>query len=741
MYKRLLPVFFFLFCLTESFAQVERPKERPVVGIVLSGGGAKGFAHVGMLKIIDSLGIPIDFVGGTSMGSVVGSMYALGYSPDQIEQIVQDVDWDELMSNPSPRKYQSYLNKQTDGRYLFKANLKGLSVYTPSGYINGQKMLAKLNEVSQNYHGYHNFLEDFPRKFLCITADLRTGKENVVTEGSLADAVRASVSFPSLFTPYRIDGELKVDGGTVNNFPVDRLKELGCDIIIGLSVQSPPKDTLGEISFVEVLEHMGVFSDVVKNQSRVELCDILLNPNMKGVSLTDFGNNRVITQLGEVEARLHLEELIKLKKRIDREPYYPEPYESPDSVTISSLRVNGLKKRTGVNIEDMFGVETGETHAIEDLEESQKIVYGTDRFNKVQYQLLGNGPDNREMLIDVEEKSTNTQVGFNLHFDSDFGAAIGLNLTMFDALLDGATFGLDAQLRTEPWAKIYYSFDRGKYPGFYVESKYYSAKPAIYIDKNFRGNVKLHDWSTYVALQYSIKRQFHFEVGVGVDYQNYNFDEVPDWVEDGLNVFHANWAIVKLESDNLNKRNFATSGSKIKVKGTVTQVLSENLEVFTFDPFIPISFDYVQAITPVKWFTVLPRARAGVTLGAESSFPYRFFTGSFGKNFDKNNRGFAGYRFMEYTVLEAGERDYPLNIASAEIEARFNTGGWGYVSLMGGFGSASLDIKNTFNYQQYFGGLGIGYSLNTIAGPIQFIVHKSTDYKEIYAYFSLGYWL
>ena len=276
-------------------------QERPVVGVVLSGGGAKGFAHVGMLKVLDSLGIPVDYVAGTSMGSVVGSLYALGYNPNQIEKIVTDIDWTSLMSDAPEREYLTHLNKTNFEKYLFKTNLQGLGIVPPSGFISGQKMIAKLNEVTQNYHGERDFMTDFPRKFLCVATDLRTGEETVFTHGSLPDAIRASVSIPSMFTPYRVDGELKVDGGMVNNFPSDHLKELGCDIIIGLSVQSSVQDSLGQISIIEVLEMMGMFIDTKSNDYRQSLCDIVIHPDMQGYGLTDFESNEIIVEITEAQ--------------------------------------------------------------------------------------------------------------------------------------------------------------------------------------------------------------------------------------------------------------------------------------------------------------------------------------------------------------------------------------------------------------------------------------------------------
>jgi NTE family protein len=723
-------------------------QDRPIVGVVLSGGGAKGFAHVGMLKVIDSLGIPVDYVAGTSMGSVVGSLYALGYNPHQIEEIVTDIDWTSLMSDAPEREYLTHLNKSNFEKYLFKTNLQGLGIVPPSGFISGQKMIAKLNEVTQNYHGERDFLTDFPRKFLCVATDLRTGEETVFTHGSLPDAIRASVSIPSMFTPYRVDGELKVDGGMVNNFPSDHLKALGCDIIIGLSVQSPVQDSLGQISIIEVLEMMGMFIDTKSNDYRQSLCDVVIHPDMQGYGLTDFESNEAIVEIGEIGANEKMDELVRIANQFKRYPKQEiAEYVPKDSVHISEITIDGLKRKSGVNILDKFGVEENETYAIEDLEYQLNVVYGSQRFKQVQYKLLEKDDGTFLMRIEVVEKESDTQVGINLHYDSDFGAAVGLGLIHYDAFIDGADLGIDLLLRNNIMARLYYDYDRGKYPGFYFESRYFNALPSVYDNKKFIGELGVNDWSNYLALQSSYKRRGNVKIGIGLDFQKYNFDRIPDWIDDPssgidysrLGLIHVHWAKVQIDIDNLDSKDFATKGFRLYAQGSLTQLLKESFGAFNFEPFAPLSIDYVQAWSPKKWLTILPRGRAGVTLANESTLPYKFFTGSFGRNNIQNNRNFPGYRFMELTVREDGVDYYPENIASAECAVRFQIGKFGYLSAMGGFGSASHELDRMF--QSYFGGIGASYSINTIFGPVQMVVHKSTDHKAVYTYLSFGYWL
>jgi len=719
------------------------PTDRPIVGLVLSGGGAKGFAHVGMLKILDSLGIPVDYVAGTSMGAVIGSLYALGYTPKQMDSLVTSIDWVDIMSDSPKRKYLSPLNKNTNSRYIIQTNIQGTKIISPSGFISGQKMLFLLNKVTQGYHGEKNFLTDFPRKFIAVVADLQSGEEDVFTHGSLPDVIRASVSIPTMFMPHRIDGRYKVDGGAVNNFPSNHLKELGCDIVIGFSVQSEEPDSLGEISIIDILEMTGMFVDTKSNEERQKLCDIVVHPDLKGFGLTDFTDNDTIIKLGVIGGREKITELQKIANLFKgKEIKTPPPYYFPDSVLINNISVTGLRRRNSNNIIDKFSIETGDSVSINDLDYQLNLLYGTERFKTIQYKLMPNENGSQDLILDVNERISETQVGVNLHFDSDFNAALGFNITKFEAGFDGATLGLDLLVRANFGARLYWDYDRGKYPGFYFESRFYNAKPSLYVDKLFLGELPYNDWSTFLAYQSTFYKKFNLKLGMALDLQLYDFSRIPELgaiINENLKTFHMNWIVLQMGLDDLNNRDFPTSGKKLEIEGRLTQLMKENLEVFTFDPFVVLHFDYKHAITPRKWLTFIPKVRAGTTLLNESSFPYRFFGGSFGRNNINFNRPYPGYRFMEYQVFEDGDWFWAQNIASAELSIRFNTGKLGYFTLMGGVGSASYNISNIFT--QYFSGFGLSYSLNTLFGPIQLVVHKSGEYSNVYGYISIGYWM
>ena len=207
-------------------------RQRPRVGLALSGGGAKGFAHIGVLKVLESAGVPIDCISGTSMGSIVGALYAIGYSVDEIEAIALESDWEDIFSDAITRRDRPIEQKLVEDRYLLSLPLVGTKIGLPRGLIAGQKVSALLDRLTLPVHGQTSFRE-LPIPFSCVATDIVTGEAVVLDSGFLPEAIRASMAIPSAFTPVEIDGRLLVDGMLVRNFPVQDVIDLGADLVVG----------------------------------------------------------------------------------------------------------------------------------------------------------------------------------------------------------------------------------------------------------------------------------------------------------------------------------------------------------------------------------------------------------------------------------------------------------------------------------------------------------------------------
>ena len=276
----------FVFC-QNLIAQTNDSITRPRVGVVLSGGGAKGFAHIGVLKVIEESGLPIDYIAGTSMGSIVGGLYSIGYSPETMIRLVKEQNWDAVMSDAIPRKYISVDDKILDRHYLATFPFRNRKIEMKSAIYDGAMVNLLLARLTSPVYNIRNYSE-LSVPFLCVAADIETAEAYEMTRGNLQRSIRASMSIPFYFTPVEVDGRLLIDGGMRNNFPAHNLRDKGLDIIIGVNVQRDfrKKDDLN--SLAKILDQMIAMTDIDANMKAQEDVDIHIKPNLSNFGMMDF---------------------------------------------------------------------------------------------------------------------------------------------------------------------------------------------------------------------------------------------------------------------------------------------------------------------------------------------------------------------------------------------------------------------------------------------------------------------
>lgn len=215
-------------------------EKNPKIGLVLSGGGALGFAHIPILKAIDSLGIPIDYIAGTSMGGIASALYSIGYSGEELEYLVKNVDWNEIFTDEPERDLKPYFIKKDDGFFQFHFGFDENVITPPTGLIRGQKISLFLSKLTYPFEKIKDF-DQLPIPFRCVAVDLLTANEVVLKSGSLSKAMRSTMAIPTIFNPVTWGDSLLIDGGLVNNVPVDVVREMGADYVIAVNVGRPLK--------------------------------------------------------------------------------------------------------------------------------------------------------------------------------------------------------------------------------------------------------------------------------------------------------------------------------------------------------------------------------------------------------------------------------------------------------------------------------------------------------------------
>lgn len=481
-------------------------KERPTVALVLSGGGAKGAAHVGVIRRIEELGIPVDIVLGTSMGGLVGALYSLGYTPDQMDTLMRNIDWGWALNDKLSRKYISYEDMKYKEKYLLsipfyyekdyykakfandirfgvpqkyqsefrigadnestvdflKNNLLGS---LPSGYIYGQNVSNLISSLTVGYQDSTDF-RNLPRPFVCIAADMVSGKAKIWHSGKINDAMRSTMSIPGMFAPVRVDGMVLVDGGLRDNYPTTLAREMGADIIIGVDL-SQGRRTFSEVNNIGDIIGQGI--DMLGRdayEKNVEIPDVKINPNLKEYGMMSFNpvaidtiiargyrsavaQDELLKKIASQTSHSHPE--IKLAKGLGR-----------DSLYIDDIEVLGVLPKEKALLMDRLHLELSKRISRDEIDMIVDRIYGTQAYDYVTYELQGTEEPYR--LVLNCKKGPIHQFGLGVRADTEEIVSVLLNLGFNVHKLHGHTFDLTGRVAASPYLRLRWSYDMPKIP-------------------------------------------------------------------------------------------------------------------------------------------------------------------------------------------------------------------------------------------------------------------------------------
>ncbi len=437
-------------------AAVVAADSAPRVGLVLSGGGARGAAHIGVLKVLEEQRIPIHAIAGTSMGAVVGGLYASGLSAAEIAALIDSDEWRAAFTEPAPRDRLSFRRKSEDQNFLvkFPLGIKSGSFRLPKALVSGQRVSQALRRVTFPVAGRAQF-DQLPIPFRAVATDLETGDAVVLSGGDLVDAMRASLAAPGLFAPVEIDGRLLVDGGLANNLPVDVAQAMGVDVLIVVDVGFPlrKRDTIDSVTtisiqMVSILIRRG--SDV--QRARLGAGDILLSPDLGEASSFDFAIIPQATHLGESSARAALSRLSALASDVDRYDAWlaQRAAARQQAPQITTVRVAESAVRYQRLIEGRFAAAALDVNGID---AAVSTLFGRGNFESVDYRVQGESADTLEVAARRNSWGPN-YVRFGLSLQDDFNGNSNYNAAARFVLADigplAAEWVWDAQVGVEP---------------------------------------------------------------------------------------------------------------------------------------------------------------------------------------------------------------------------------------------------------------------------------------------------
>jgi NTE family protein len=724
-------------------------QNRPLVGLALSGGGAKGFAHAGVIEILDSLGFPIDMVAGTSMGSIVGGLYAIGYTPVDIQKAFLAADWGEIMSSEPQRLHRPFQRRSEEDRYLVRVGLSGFQPVLPGGFINGQKVYAKLAYYTQGYHQDTNFLA-FPRKFLCVSTDLNTGFEQVITYGSLPDAMRASMAIPSVIQPHRYLGKWLIDGGVVNNFPANHLVDLGANIIIGVDVQTTFLDTISQPTMATILEKASMYKNYETTRERELLCDLIIRPNMANLSVSDFEKVEIIIEAGRQAARAAIPELLRIMRKTGSVvPSVWAVYQPlPPKIPIGKVYVEGLNNIPKATVLGIMDVQDSSTIAIKRLESHLQTLYGTGYFNNVSYHPIRN-EDVYDLHIRIVENDLDGSVNLGLRYDREFGIGILINYTRNNLFINGGQFSADFVLGETPRYQLDYHFNTGTIPGLGFTSRGILSNSSFYAEGSFQGISGHDDVLSRLYWQATIRNEYLIGGFFGYHYSYLNFSRLPALREFNLTPGDLRPAFSHFQTgayfkrDHMDHSFFPKHGSFLAGEIKIVSPLKNNTTIESNNPFLNISWNASKAIGINENLTLLPNFSGSLIFLENASIPYKALLGGWGFNYFNNQMAFVGFRYRELGTL--GTFDRPAQVfrnsgmvggADLRFEARKNLFATFALQLGATADRPSGFIKDSEWYLGY--GLKAGYL--TIAGPIEVGLHSNSNFDRVLFFFNYGYW-
>lgn len=421
-------------------AAAESNKHRPKVGLVLSGGGARGAAHIGVIKVLEELRVPIDFIAGSSMGALVGAAYASGTTVKDLEEGLLSQDWDRLLTDESPRVDRSFLRKEEDQNRLLRLELgvKRDGIRLPPGAITGQKFDALFSQITRNAPPTQDF-DQLPIPFRAVATDAESGTMHVFSSGRLVDTMRASMSVPGAIAPYQVGDRIYLDGGLTRNLPVDVARQMGADVVIVVNIGTPLlkkqeiQSLVGvSLQMVNILTEQNVRTSI----ESLKKSDHLLSPPLDTIGATDFKLVGDAINIGAATARANAQALSVLA--LSKEEYAAHrqaqlakaPTPIGDRDHLADVRVSGVERASAEELMRTLGVKPGDPLDFKKLNLGVSRVFGSGYFERVNYSLLNDSGRN-VLAIDAREKSWGPNyLRFGLSLNADTVGEGRFNLLM-----------------------------------------------------------------------------------------------------------------------------------------------------------------------------------------------------------------------------------------------------------------------------------------------------------------------
>ena len=698
----------------EGFAVPKNPK----IGLSLSGGGAKGFAHIGVLKVLDSLGVKVDYISGTSMGAIVGGLYASGYTGKEIEKVVMETDFYTIIANEKNRKETTFFDKSVD-KYILNIPVKdGKFNVLPKAISTGQKNIYLLKELFKNVSAINDFSK-LPIPFMCIATNLESGKIEIFEQGDLVSSIMASSAFPSLMDPVKINDSLYIDGAMTINYPSKPLKDKGIDIVIGVDLSQGLANRDNLQSAIDILNQVIDFGIQKETKNQYQYTDVNIHPDLTGMTATSYDAKRAILDSGYVEAKKYVETLSLLPKRKDellRVPLnsiYSNVYKI-DSLILENSNIFGKNY-----VQGKMNLRVPSLQTYGGINQMIDRLYSTNNYRLINYDIVQKN-DQNYLKLNVTEDDTRFFLKFGLHYDEVFKTGLLLNATAKRLLFRNSTVSLDVVVGDKPRYYLNYFIDNGYIPGFGVYAS------GMSLDLRDIGSNVYENWNWFrneAFIQSVWRDKYAIGGGISHDYYEGKFT----WESSYSDTHNFINPYVFIKTDTQDNTSFPTKGLFLYAEGKVLDLLNKEQEGRTFQLKISSQINF-----PLNsWLTYRLGLFGGVTVGDEISSFYQYRIGGL---FEQNVGNFVKFQGYEFGQLHS------KNLLTASNTFQFNFSKNYYVDAHLSLGNLFNDIKvdDILHISESSAGITAGYK--SPFGQIKLNYSRSLNRNNNILSVILGHW-
>ena len=720
---------------------------RKKVGVVLSGGGAKGMAHIGVLKVLEKAGIPVDIVTGTSIGSIVGGLYAIGYNSHSLDSTVRAQDWTYVITDKEDLRNQSLLDRKKANTYLISTGLTfGKRDLSAGGLIKGKNLAELFQKLFVGYTDSLDFNKDLKIPFACVATNIMDNSEVVFHSGRLPQAIRASMSIPAAFSPVRMGDMVLVDGGLKNNFPADVARQMGADILIGVTLNGKPKSAEDITGTMKIVGQIIDVNCVNKYDENKAITDLWMNVDPHGYSTASFTSEAIdsLIRYGEEEAMRHWDEIIALKKRIGIDDSFRPTIYHP-------LRPNAMTERQRVvsfTFENMtpqaerFLSQKFHLNRVDSIDAKMEQELTTSMrmdlfYQTAECQVIPQGDGVRVVLSAGNRKSVELHAGVRYDTEEYAAVLLGLDIPLKTAIPveTDITLRLGKRLMARGEITVHpRSFTR---PTLSYTFRRNDIDVYTYgdLDYNVRYN---QSQAEFLPINFDL-RHFNLQMGLRWDYMHdRNKLESENANQISLENEHFFSYRARLAYNSEDNWNFPTRGTRFNAEYAFLTNDFARLNVFDAEGnkqgktagMSDVSADWRMSFTMGSRFTLQPMLYGRLLFG---SFVPAVFGNTIGGewfgHYIEQQMPFAGIGNMEYARQQ---------FVAAQLQAQERIGKSCYVLLRVAAGQHAPKLKELLDYRTLVGVQGAFY-YNTIVGPVGAALGYSNHTKKAYFYINLGY--